>query len=132
MSATTCDCGADLHKAAEQAAGICVLCADDDRFELEMAELANEPEYRTCRRCGSGPMMIAPNDERCRFCRAAEIRAAECAIYADATVAVEAEIDEREDRANDVAEEEEAREQDEAEWAAEQGEEIVGMQPCDF
>lgn len=126
MSATTCtDCGTDLHKAAEIAAGVCVRCYDDDQFDAEMAELANEPEYRTCRHCGSGPMMIAPDDKRCRFCRAAEVRAAEMAItHGAATVAVEDEIDEREDRANDRAEREEEREAAEAEWAAEQGEEI--------
>ena len=128
MTATTCkDCGADLHKAAEIAAGICVQCYNDAGFEAEMDELANEPEYRPCRHCGSGPQMLAPTDKRCPFCRAAEIREAARAIYADATVAIEDEIDERDDRANERAEQEEWKEAREAEWAAEQGEEIVGV-----
>ena len=52
------------------------------------------------------------------------------AIYADATVAIEDEIDERDDAANERAEREEERERDEAEWAAEQGEEII-VEACD-
>ena len=129
-TATTCrDCGADLHKAAEIAAGICVRCYDDDAFDAEMEEMANEPEWRTCRYCGSGPQMLAPTDKRCPLCRvlAAEIREAARAIYADATVAIEDEVDERDDAANERAEREEFAEAREAEWAAEQGEEIVGV-----
>ena len=132
MTATTCtDCGADLHKAAEIAAGICVRCYDDDGFEAEMEELDDEPEYRTCHRCGSGPRMM--RGVLCDFCKRALLRGtfeAERAIYADATVAIEDEIDERDDAANERAEREEERERDEAEWAAEQGEEII-VEACD-
>ena len=136
MTATTCtDCGADLHKAAEIAAGICVRCYDDDNFEAEMAEMENDPndtEYRSCKSCGSGPFTLPWNAKTCHCCdpkkraaREARERAAQATIYADATVAIEDEIDERDDRANERAEQEEWKEAREAEWAAEQGEEII-------
>jgi hypothetical protein len=130
VSADTCtDCGADLHKAAEMAAGICVECyaasdpiractvGHDDWPDLIEERVSGRSE--TPCPCGQAWDLIRG---RCLACWAgADPRAA--GLWR--SVAVENVIDDRETLRNDAAEREEERERDEAEWAAEQGEEIT-------
>ena len=127
-TATTCsDCGADLHKAAEVAASLCVRCYRDrqmDGYEI-MQDGTRVPSTVRIRHgynavpCPCGQHYDLDLNGRCLACRAS------AGLWRN--VAREARIDERDDAANDAAEEQEEQERDYEEWAAEQGEEIVGV-----